>query len=56
MKMLKYYLLVKRCLNAEKEIIRLKERILLLELNRPVVYGDGFYHGYWKAREELADD
>ncbi|WP_196246974.1 ead/Ea22-like family protein [Cronobacter malonaticus] len=23
-----------------------------LQVNRPVVYGDGFYDGYWKARSE----
>ncbi|PLJ63727.1 hypothetical protein B6J71_27850 [Klebsiella quasipneumoniae] len=44
---------------AEMEIAALRQRIAELEscvsnlkVNRPVVYGDGFHEGYWKARSE----
>lgn len=37
---------------AEKRIAELEARLSKLKLDKPVVYGDGFHDGYWKARSE----
>ncbi|EMD7609187.1 ead/Ea22-like family protein [Cronobacter sakazakii] len=37
---------------AQKRIAELEACVSDLQVNRPVVYGDGFYEGYWKARSE----
>ncbi|PQY57187.1 hypothetical protein C5942_20450 [Cronobacter sakazakii] len=37
---------------AEKRNAELEACVSNLQVNRPVVYGDGFYDGYWKARSE----
>ena len=33
-------------------IAELESCVSNLKVNRPVVYGDGFHEGYWKARSE----
>ncbi|HED4103683.1 hypothetical protein [Klebsiella aerogenes] len=35
-----------------KRIAELESCVSNLKVNRPVVYGDGFHEGYWKARSE----
>ena len=35
-----------------KRIAELEACVSNLQVNRPVIYGDGFYDGYWKARSE----
>ncbi|ELY3813941.1 hypothetical protein SMY00_003939 [Cronobacter sakazakii] len=37
---------------AENRNAELEACVSNLQVNRPVVYGDGFYDGYWKARSE----
>lgn len=38
--------------DGSKRIAELEACVSNLQVNRPVVYGDGFYEGYWKARSE----
>ncbi|WP_404827435.1 ead/Ea22-like family protein [Cronobacter sakazakii] len=37
---------------AENRNAELEACVSNLQVNRPVVYGDGFYDGYWKDRSE----
>lgn len=47
-----YEVLIAALEAAQKRIAELEACVSNLQVNRPVVYGDGFYEGYWKARSE----